>query len=186
MKPLFTLHAGEYLTGCEIERQFGSKVNLWVPVKDEGIDILVTDRDNKRMVSLQVKYSRDFARIARDNHKRKQLRSVGWWTFKRSKIQKSKADFWVLLTYDGFGKESDFIIIPPRVLLSIYDKTNRKKEIIQSYVCITLDRKIAFEGRDLSNDQLNDIIDGRKNPNIRDLKKYLSNWSLIVKGLRIR
>jgi hypothetical protein len=36
MKPLFTIHAGEYLTGYEIEKQFGKKFNDWVPNKDEG------------------------------------------------------------------------------------------------------------------------------------------------------
>lgn len=185
MKPLFTLHAGEYLTGCELERQLGNKVNLWVPSKDEGVDILVTDRANKRIVTIQVKYSRDFIRVVKDSSRRTLLRSGGWWTFNRVKLQNSKADFWVLLTYDGFGKESDFIIIPPKDLLKIYNRTGRKQKIIQSYVWVTKNRKRALEGRDLNKELANDMIEGKIDPGIRDLSFYLSNWSLIKKKLRV-
>lgn len=185
MKPLFTLHAGEYLTGCEIDRKLGARVNLWVPSRDEGVDILVTDCNNKRMVSIQVKYSRDFVRVARDSQRRKQLRSVGWWTFNRSKLQNSKADFWVLLTYDGFGKESDYIIIPPKELLRIYNRTDRTASIIQSYVWVTKDKKRAFEGRDLNREQGNAMIDGKTKAGIRDLSRYLGNWNQLKRKLKL-
>jgi hypothetical protein len=59
MKPLFSVHAGEYLVGSHIEHRF-RKVNVWVPAKDTGIDLLVTDRSNRRSASLQVKFSKDF------------------------------------------------------------------------------------------------------------------------------
>jgi hypothetical protein len=185
MKPLFTLHAGEYLTGCEIERQLGAKVNLWVPSKDEGIDILITDRMNKRMTSIQVKYSRDFIRLVKDNARRKALRSGGWWTFNRLKLKNSKADFWVLLTYDGFGKESDFIVIPPKDLLRIYDRTGRKQRIIQSYVWVTKNRNLAIEGRDLTKEKSIDMIEGKISAGIRDLTPYLANWDQIRKKLGV-
>src|SRR5690554_1866372 len=45
MQPLFTIHAGEYLVGSHIEQHLrdpnGDKVNVWVPSKDTGIDLLV-------------------------------------------------------------------------------------------------------------------------------------------------
>jgi hypothetical protein len=41
MRPIFTVHAGEFLAGQYIEREF--KKNVWVPRKDTGIDLLVTD-----------------------------------------------------------------------------------------------------------------------------------------------
>ena len=59
MKPLFTIHAGEYLTGEYIERNY-PHWNVWVPSKDTGIDLLVTDETNSKTVSLQVKFSKDF------------------------------------------------------------------------------------------------------------------------------
>src|SRR5690554_7689567 len=64
MQPLFTIHAGEYLVGSHIEQHLrdpnGDKVNVWVPSKDTGIDLLVTDKTNKKTTSLQVKFSKDF------------------------------------------------------------------------------------------------------------------------------
>jgi predicted helicase len=59
MKPLFTVHVGEYLVGEHIERTY-PRWNVWVPSKDTGIDLLVTEAQNRKMVSLQVKFSKDF------------------------------------------------------------------------------------------------------------------------------
>ena len=59
MKPLFTVHAGEYLVGSYIEEHY-PKWDVWVPSKDTGVDLLVTDTQNARAVSLQVKFSKDF------------------------------------------------------------------------------------------------------------------------------
>lgn len=59
MQPLFTVHAGEFLVGEFIERNFRNTY-LWVPSKDTGIDLLVTDKKCQQPVSLQVKYSRDY------------------------------------------------------------------------------------------------------------------------------
>jgi hypothetical protein len=41
MKPLFTIHAGEYLVGLHVQKSL--KLNAWIPAKDTGIDLLVTD-----------------------------------------------------------------------------------------------------------------------------------------------
>ncbi len=59
MKPLFTIHAGELLVDHEIERKF-RRVNVWIPTKDTGVDLLVSNNDNTTTVSLQVKFSRDY------------------------------------------------------------------------------------------------------------------------------
>ncbi len=52
MQSLFTIHAGEYLVGLHIEQHLrdpnGDKVNVWVPFKDTGIDLPVTNKTNKR------------------------------------------------------------------------------------------------------------------------------------------
>ncbi|NWG86127.1 MAG: hypothetical protein HXY26_01205 [Hydrogenophilaceae bacterium] len=53
MRPLFTVHAGELLAGEYIERHFRN-TNVWVPTKDTGTDLLVTDKKNQATVSLQV------------------------------------------------------------------------------------------------------------------------------------
>jgi hypothetical protein len=62
MRPLFTVHAGEFLVGQHIEASFKDK-NVWVPTKDGGVDLLVTNLANTKTVTLQVKFSRDFLPI---------------------------------------------------------------------------------------------------------------------------
>jgi hypothetical protein len=42
MRPLFSIHAGEFLVGNEIERRFPA-ATLWLPAKDTGVDLLVTN-----------------------------------------------------------------------------------------------------------------------------------------------
>ncbi len=51
MKPIFTIHAGEYLFGSYIEKNF-KNLNVWVPTKDTGIDFLVSDASNKKTITL--------------------------------------------------------------------------------------------------------------------------------------
>ncbi len=59
MKSLFTVHAGEVLVGSQIEQRFKS-AELWLPAKDTGVDLLVTNGKRGLAVSLQVKFSQDF------------------------------------------------------------------------------------------------------------------------------
>jgi len=44
------------LVGLHVQKIL--KLNAWIPAKDTGIDLLVTDRDNHHTASLQVKYGR--------------------------------------------------------------------------------------------------------------------------------
>ena len=47
MRPMFTIHAGEFLVGQHIELFFKDK-NVWVPTKGSGIDLLVANSLNKK------------------------------------------------------------------------------------------------------------------------------------------
>ena len=42
MKPICTIHEGKFLIGDYINRRFGRKLNVWVPTKDSGVDLLIT------------------------------------------------------------------------------------------------------------------------------------------------
>ena len=64
MRPIFTVHAGEYLAATEIERRFRN-LDVWIPSKDRGIDLLVTNPETQRMVSLQIKFSKDFTQMGK-------------------------------------------------------------------------------------------------------------------------
>jgi len=101
MRPLFTIHAGEYLVGAHIERSF-KRVNVWVPVRDSGVDFLVSDAPNRRSISLQVKFSKDFLVTHWGPEFQKELRACGWWTINRAKLAKSPADYWVFVL-QGFA-----------------------------------------------------------------------------------
>ena len=48
MKSLFTIHAGEFVAGSYIERTY-RRVNVWIPAKDTGVDLLVSDSKNKKV-----------------------------------------------------------------------------------------------------------------------------------------
>src|SRR5208283_4032128 len=58
MRALFNVHAGEFLVGEHIQRNY-KNVKVWLPAKDTGTDLLIASSNSKRSVSLQVKHSRD-------------------------------------------------------------------------------------------------------------------------------
>jgi hypothetical protein len=93
MKTLFTVHAGEFLVGSKIEQQIKG-INIWLPAKDKGIDLLVTNSQNRCLVSLQVKFSRDFLITNMGSIFQEGLLACGWWTHSQKKIRASKADLW--------------------------------------------------------------------------------------------
>ena len=180
---MFSVHAGEYLTGSHIERKF-RHVNLWVPAKDTGIDLLVSDRANRRTVSLQVKFSKDFL-IA---HMQKQapefqhkLRACGWWTLNREKVRRSPADYWVFVL-QGFANTSvDYVVIPPRELFRRLRGIHREQhQIWQVYLWVTKTEQ-CWETRNLrKGDRLLIAGDKFSNPN-RDFRRYLNAWGPVAR-----
>jgi len=128
MKPLFTVHAGEYLVGSHIETRY-PKWNVWVPSKDTGIDLLVTNARNTKAVSLQVKFSKDFNPTHRQIILQAKLKAAGWWTHQEEKIRNSQADFWVFVLPSFTEHQTSFIVLPPADLLRrlrrIHSKTKK-------------------------------------------------------------
>ena len=55
MRPLFTIHAGEFLVADYIERNYtkNNHFRVWVPSKDDGIDLLITNSDCGKGALLQ-------------------------------------------------------------------------------------------------------------------------------------
>jgi hypothetical protein len=174
MKPLFTIHAGEYLVGSHIEQQF-RRVNVWVPSRDTGVDLLVSDRRNRRAVSLQVKFSKDFLVTHMGPVFQKDLRSCGWWTIDQNKLRDSPADFWVFVLH-GFARRTiDFIIVPPRELWRRLRSIHGSHKMIQSYLWVTEGGR-CWETRGLQRkDQLR-IADGTYRVPKREFTKWLNEW----------
>ena len=116
VRPIFTVHAGEYLVGEYIERTY-PKWNVWVPSRDTGTDLLVTSAKNRKMVALQVKFSKDFIAGSSSPLIQSRLLGLGWWTHNPKKIISSLADFWVFVLPSFVEKRASFIIVPPSELL---------------------------------------------------------------------
>ncbi len=177
MKPLFTIHVGELVAGDYIERKF-RRVNVWVPTKDTGIDLLVSDAMNKKVVSLQVKFSRDFLATHMAAVFQKPLRACGWWSLKRQKIEKSPADYWIFVLVGFARRSTDFVIIRPAELLRRLDAIHGKPKTIQSYLWVT-EKNRCWETRDLRRPDQLLIAEGRFENTERDFTPYFNNWNPI-------
>lgn len=175
MRPLFTIHAGEFVVGDYIERKF-RRVNIWVPSRDTGTDLLVTDLKNKKSVSLQVKFSRDFLATHMPSIFQKPLRACGWWSLNREKIAKSKADYWAFVLVGFERRSTNFVIIKPPELLVRLDTIHGKAKTIQSYLWVT-EKNRCWETRGLKRKDHLEIAQDQYSNSERDLSAYLNNWS---------
>jgi hypothetical protein len=186
MTPLFTIHAGEYLAGTYIESHFGNRLNVWIPSKDTGIDLLVTDLHNRHAASLQVKFGKDFLPI-KTAELQEPLRCVSWFTINRGKLRTSQADFWVFVLR-GFKKHApDFVVVPTAEYRRRLERIHGfKGRIIQSYFWVT-ERNRCWEARGLkegTDDERRIAVGVYKNP-VRDFTEYLNEdwWDAVVKKL---
>jgi hypothetical protein len=188
MNPLFTVHAGEYLVGSHIE-EHDRHWNVWVPSKDTGIDLLVTDSKNRKSVSFQVKYSKDHIPTARrESSIKDRLMATGWWTLDGKKIDESHAEFWVFVLPSFFEHGTSFIIIPRSELLGrLHSIPGHDGGRIQLYFCVTKSTKSAksqcWEHRGLSDVDLKKIGDGCFSDKRRDFPTFLNAWGQIEKEL---
>jgi len=177
MRPLFTIHAGEFVVGDFIERKF-RHANLWVPSRDTGTDLLVTDTKNEKAVSLQVKFSRDFLATHMPAIFQKPLRACGWWTMSRDKIARSKADYWVFVLVGFERRSADFVIIKPAELLKRHNSLHKAGKTIQSHLWVT-EKNRCWESRGLKRQEQLAIANGQYSNNERDFSPFLNNWEPI-------
>ena len=178
MQPLFTLHAGEYLVGAFIEQRF-KKTNVWVPVRDTGIDLLVSDPRNRATVSLQVKFSKDFLVTHMRTEFQEQLRACGWWAINREKLAQSPADYWVFVLQGFASRSTDFVVVPRQDLLRRLTDIHGARKTMQTYIWVTRDQR-CWETRGLKRaDQLL-VAEGGYEHRDRDLTEWLNNWEPIA------
>jgi len=174
MKPIFTIHAGEFIVGEYIERNF-SELNVWIPSKDTGIDLLVSDPTNSKCVSLQVKFSKDFSLKGNFSDA---IDASGWWNLDANKIDSSKADLWVFVLFSFARKNNPhFVVIEPQEILGRFKDLGRKEKRIHCYICVTKDGK-CWETRGLNRLETGSIDTRDCDDSPRDLTKYL-NWNLL-------
>lgn len=182
MKPLFTIHAGEFVVASYVEQRFKDYL-VWIPSRDTGVDLLVTDKHCKAAVSLQVKFSRDFLATHMADALRPGLKACGWFSLKPQKLSKSAAQFWILVLYPFNQKEADFVIAPPFAILDMLESLHGKRNSIQSYVWVTKNKR-CWETRGLSRKDHLLISQGSYENPARELTQYLNNWNPIHTALR--
>ena len=173
MKPMFTVHVGEFLVGDHINRRLGRKYEAWVPTKDEGVDLLVTRRRGRhKPVKLQVKFSRSFypESVPPD-----QLVAWGWFTLKPVKIRTSRADLWVFVILTA-RHEPHFVIIPTRELKK--RMRGDKGKIWHLYLC-ALRKGRCFNTRGLTKAERQILYATGKTKKKRDYSPYFGNWKLL-------
>jgi len=175
MKSLFTIHAGELLVGAEIERQF-KNVNVWVPLRDTGVDLLVSDRWNRRSVSLQVKFSKDFLVTHHGPEFQKELRACGWWTINRDKLATSPADYWVFVLQGFASRSTDYVVVPRASLLARLTSLHGRGKVLQVYLWVT-QRDRCWETRGLSRHAELQLANGEFKSKDRDFTRWCNNWA---------
>jgi hypothetical protein len=183
VKPLFTVHAGEYLVGEHIERTYRNW-NVWVPSKDTGIDLLVTDASNRKTVSLQVKFGKDFNPTTGTPLDQNRLLSAGWWNHDTEKIKKSKADFWIFVLPSFIEKQISFIILPPKELLRrLRSIHGAEKNHFHSYLRVTRTKR-CWEARGLNRSNQELVCLDRFEDESRDFTEFLNAWKQIEVKLK--
>jgi hypothetical protein len=193
MKPLFTVHAGEYLVGSYIEQHY-KHARVWIPSRDTGVDLLVSDRRGRSTVSIQVKFGKDYLPTAADRKFRKKFRVSCWFALNRAKLKKSEADFWVFVL-NGFKSQTpDYVVIPVGKLRERLRQIHgakperlngTKSETIHTYLTVTEENQ-CWETRDLTHGKADEhlIADGVYKKNLaRDFTKWLNAWDPMVKKL---
>jgi len=188
MKPVFSIHAGEYLVVSDLEERYKG-LQIWLPTRDTGIDLLVTNtaartRSSMPCVSLQVKFSKDFLgnRGGKDTTGliNSKIKAGGWWKYNNKKIEKSPADLWVLVLYRFSHRDYDFVIIQPSELLARYKQLGSTSGTIQSYFWVTED-SCCWETRGLRKAEQEAIAEGSFQDDIRDFTPFLNNWKPMEK-----
>lgn len=173
MKPLFTVHGGEYLVGSHIEKHF-KRVNVWIPSRDTGIDLLISDRRNCRTVSLQVKFSKDYLPTMKAEFQKK-LRACSWFTIDRDKLRRPHADLWVFVLLGFAERTTDFVVVPRRELARRLQSLHGSPKTIRTYLWVTESDR-CWETRDLKDKDKRRIVNDEFLDARHDLKKWLNNW----------
>jgi len=179
MRPIFTIHAGEFLFGEKIEKDFRS-VDLWIPAKDKGVDFLITSRSANSAVKVQVKMSKNYAIGEANSNFERALAVGGWFNFTHAALKNSPADYWSLILVSHERKRDPlFINVRPSVLLEHLVKIHGNKTTYTLYPWVLKDGR-CIEGRSLNSKANKErIANSTISLEERDLTAFLGNWDMI-------
>lgn len=175
MRPIFTIHAGEFLAGDHINRKLGGKYDVWVPAKDSGVDLLVTRKRHRgRAVSLQVKFSRGFS-IPKELAQH--VIATSWFVVNPQKLRRSQADLWVFVIIT-LSHEQHFVVIPKRELRKRIPRSCGKRWDLYLWV---YNNRSCCQVRELSKSEKLDTINRGVRDRNHNFSEWLENWKLIDK-----
>ncbi len=171
MKPLFTIHEGEFLVGDHITTKLGGKYDVWVPAKDSGVDLLVTDKGRRgKSVGLQVKFSLDFDS---GGDLAPHVEAASWFTLDPTKIRSSCADLWVFVILT-LRHERHFVVIPTRELRKRIPPGKRWTLYLWVYA-----NRTCYDVRGLRKGEKLDAVHRGVRDRSRDFSEWLERWDLL-------
>lgn len=173
MRSLFTVHAGEYILGSYIENKF-KDLDVWLPSRDTGIDLLVTNPSASNGVSIQVKFSTDLL-PRKTAFLQSRLTSLGWWTLYPNKLKKSTADLWVFALTSFYSNKTQFLVIPPKRLFEILRVIHGDASRWHVYFAVSKKKK-CWQTSGLLKDEMIAIAENVFVDEKRDLSQWLNNW----------
>jgi len=176
MTPIFTVHAGEYLVGTYLERKFRG-CRVWIPSKDSGIDLLLTDTSCSRTVPLQVKYSRDYVDSSPADPAFRAITRSSFVSLQRHKIETSPARYWVIVLHSFTSKNPRFLVIPPSELLKRIEAHHGRQKTYRLYFCVVNER-MCWDLRCPVAEQREALASGTITRS-RDFSGFLDDWSKI-------
>lgn len=176
MRPLFTLHAGEFLVGEIIEKEFPD-CQVWVPATDARVDLLVTNSAKRTFVGLQVKLSKDFS-SKEDAFFEQRLESFGWWSLKEEKIRQSEADFWVFVLYNFNSRKARHLVVPTQILFKKLVSIHGDISDFKVDLMLTATGK-CWEVRGLQKTEQRSIARGHAGDQSRDFSQFIDAWDQV-------
>lgn len=176
MRPLFTIHAGEFVVGELLHKKFPD-LNIWIPAKDTGVDLLITNKNNNSSISVQVKITRDYKKLEATSIFDENLIAAGWLSLSHEKIAGSSANYWIIVLISQERKmKPQFIVIPPGELLRKLTKVHGESSNYNFYPWV-MKSEIALDGRGLLKADKEQLSNGNMEIADRELSQFLNNWS---------
>ena len=185
MKPIFTVHEGEYLVGAHLEQT--TDYNIWIPTKDTGEDMLVTNPNRTKNASIQVKFSKDFLVTHNKPEMFDHILCSGWWNLTPSKIKNSRADLWVFVLFpflrtdatrsgrQNSSSNAQYVIVRPLDLYERLMETQGNKSRFHVYLSISRNNNRCLQTRGLRASNSYFVKDLPVEP-ARDFSECLNNW----------
>lgn len=174
MVPFISLHPGEVFVGNFIESNF-KRLNLWIPAKDSGVDLLVTSISNNSSISIQVKSSRDYNMMVDSG-----IKSGSFFNVRRNNLISSPAKLWIFVQHSARSKGwcQDYIVFERDELVVQLEEVFGSPEQYTIYFSITGDGRVWIT-RGVPRKSLANMYGGDPAYRNREVLGKLNNWEAL-------